>query len=55
MENVQNSDNQIIEVNEENKEVTVKIENESTKINFPKRKYAIIHGYNGHLFCGNQK
>jgi hypothetical protein len=25
------------------------------KISFPKRKYAIIHGYNGHQFCGNQK
>jgi hypothetical protein len=25
------------------------------KINLPKRKYAIIHGYNGHHFSGNQK
>ena len=25
------------------------------KIKAPKRKYAIIHGYNGHDFCGNQK
>ena len=25
------------------------------KIKAPKRKYAIIHGYNGHDFSGNQK
>lgn len=25
------------------------------KIRLPKRKYAIIHGYNGHKFSGNQK
>lgn len=25
------------------------------KINLPKRKYAIIHAYNGHKFSGNQK
>jgi hypothetical protein len=25
------------------------------KLNFPKRKYAIIHGYFGHNFKGNQK
>ena len=30
-------------------------ENKLTKLSFPKRKYAIIHGYNGHNFCGNQK
>jgi hypothetical protein len=35
----------------------VKDENTSklNKISFPKRKFAIIHGYNGHQFCGNQK
>lgn len=26
-----------------------------TKIEYPKRKFAIIHGYFGHDFCGNQK
>ena len=25
------------------------------KLSFPKRKFAIIHGYNGHAFSGNQK
>jgi hypothetical protein len=25
------------------------------KLNLPKRKYAIIHGYNGHNYSGNQK
>jgi len=25
------------------------------KIRLPKRKFAIIHGYNGHQFHGNQK
>jgi hypothetical protein len=25
------------------------------KIRLPKRKYAIIHGYNGHKYSGNQK
>ena len=25
------------------------------KLHLPKRKYAIIHGYNGHKFSGNQK
>ena len=25
------------------------------KVNHPKRKFAIIHGYNGHGFSGNQK
>jgi hypothetical protein len=29
--------------------------NKKNKITFPKRKFAIIHGYNGHDFCGNQK
>jgi hypothetical protein len=38
-------------------EEDVKDENTSriNKISFPKRKFAIIHGYNGHQFCGNQK
>ncbi len=26
-----------------------------SKIHLPKRKYAIIHGYIGHKFSGNQK
>lgn len=30
-------------------------ENKKDKLNYPKRKYAIIHGYNGHDFKGNQK
>ena len=25
------------------------------KLKLPKRKFAIIHGYSGHKFCGNQK
>ena len=25
------------------------------KLSYPKRKFAIIHGYNGHAFSGNQK
>ena len=25
------------------------------KLNLPKRKYAIIHGYNGYNYSGNQK
>ena len=25
------------------------------KIKHPKRKYALIHGYNGHKYHGNQK
>ena len=27
----------------------------ANKINLPKRKYAIIHGYNGYNYSGNQK
>ena len=38
------------EESNETKDVTKK-----EKIKVPKRKYAIIHGYNGHDFCGNQK
>ena len=30
-------------------------EKKANKINLPKRKYAIIHGYNGHNYSGNQK
>lgn len=34
----------------------VKTEEErGNKIQLPKRKYAIVHGYNGHHYCGNQK
>lgn len=29
--------------------------NQKEKLHFPKRKYAIIHGYFGHDFRGNQK
>lgn len=50
----------------ENKETEIQTENQKqnqttsnadkpNKIQFPKRKYAIIHGYNGHHFSGNQK
>jgi hypothetical protein len=39
----------------ENENENGNAENKLTKLNFPKRKYAIIHGYNGHNFCGNQK
>lgn len=31
------------------------IEVNHQKIKLPKRKYAIIHGYNGHNYFGNQK
>ena len=30
-------------------------ESKLSKISHPKRKFAIIHGYNGHKFHGNQK
>ncbi len=30
-------------------------ENTLDKIRFPKRKYVMIHGYNGHNYSGNQK
>lgn len=36
-----------------NNEIHQKIK--PNKIKLPKRKYAIIHGYNGHNFSGNQK
>ena len=29
--------------------------NKKEKLHLPKRKFAIIHGYNGHDFKGNQK
>jgi hypothetical protein len=38
---------------EDNKEENQ--EEKLDKIHLPKRKYAIIHGYNGHHFSGNQK
>lgn len=34
---------------------TTQEDKKSNKINLPKRKYAIIHGYNGHNYSGNQK
>ncbi len=40
------------EVDQTNREGT---ELKLNKLNFPKRKFAIIHGYNGHDYCGNQK
>jgi hypothetical protein len=42
---------------EDNNNNTNKDTNNSKKekIKLPKRKFAIIHGYNGHDFCGNQK
>ena len=50
--------------NDQTKEKYIKIpkwkpddqnDNTKEKISHPKRKYAIIHGYNGHDFFGNQK
>jgi hypothetical protein len=41
--------------NNENVEKNEKIEVKLNKLQYPKRKYAIIHGYNGHNYCGNQK
>lgn len=43
-----------IESNVEVKEEKVE-EKKLGKINLPKRKYAIIHGYSGHNYSGNQK
>lgn len=34
---------------------TKKDDKKFNKLNLPKRKYAIIHGYNGHNYSGNQK
>lgn len=44
-------------INEEINEENINEENleKKSKINLPKRKFAIIHGYNGHNYCGNQK
>ena len=53
-ENQNQSQNQNENQNE-NENENGNAENKLTKLNFPKRKYAIIHGYNGHNFCGNQK
>ncbi len=40
-----------------NNEVVIEKKQESNieKIKYPKRKYVIIHGYNGHQYKGNQK
>ena len=41
---------------EEEKTENEKNENQKkSKIKLPKRKYAIIHGYSGHNYSGNQK
>jgi hypothetical protein len=51
-----------IDIKEQNKdeieqkvEDTDKQEEKLDKIHLPKRKYALIHGYNGHAYSGNQK
>jgi len=41
-------------INTENPQTTQE-DKKSNKLNLPKRKYAIIHGYNGHNYSGNQK
>ena len=43
------------EININKNDKTDKEFTKKEKIKAPKRKYAIIHGYNGHDFCGNQK
>jgi tRNA pseudouridine38-40 synthase len=53
MENINIEDTQ--QVNTYKDEKTTENETKLSKIAFPKRKFAIIHGYNGHGFSGNQK
>ena len=63
--NNENVNNQLLETNNvEKKDKSVKgfnwkpddlNNNTKEKLNYPKRKYAIIHGYNGLDFKGNQK
>jgi tRNA pseudouridine38-40 synthase len=56
-EQIQQQENEKNPQNSENLENPENSENQEkkSKINLPKRKFAIIHGYNGHNFCGNQK
>jgi hypothetical protein len=60
MENIENQvDNEEKHFSQEENDLTVNVhdksDNKQKKINLPKRKYAIIHGYNGHNYSGNQK
>jgi hypothetical protein len=40
---------------ESNNNESNQTEKKIDKVSAPKRKYCIIHGYNGHGFSGNQK
>ena len=57
--NLMEKTNNLNSIKEENNETQNKEENKEEKrlekINLPKRKYALIHAYNGHKFSGNQK
>ncbi len=55
IENVEDTNIQIENREGELKNEELKETNKLSKINLPKRKYAIIHGYSGHNYCGNQK
>jgi hypothetical protein len=50
-----NTNSTNINHNHDEKKVEIVENKNKNKINMPKRKYAIIHGYNGHKFLGNQK
>jgi hypothetical protein len=53
IQNKGNGENNI--TNDDKMEVAENNAQKLNKIKLPKRKYAIIHGYNGHHFSGNQK
>jgi hypothetical protein len=62
LENIENiSDQNLTQNQAENNPIstqtpqTTQEDKKSNKLNLPKRKYAIIHGYNGHNYSGNQK
>lgn len=62
LENIENiSDQNLTQIQAENNPIstqtpqTTQKDKKSNKLNLPKRKYAIIHGYNGHNYSGNQK
>lgn len=42
-------------INDNNNNENTQIEQKKTKVEYPKRKFALIHGYFGHEYCGNQK
>ena len=53
--NKNNSDNENININSNVRQLQVTTDSKYDKIKLPKRKFCIIHGYNGHKFSGNQK